>query len=390
MRLLLTDRYCDRAKPQPNQTQSDYFDERVSGLALRVSGTFKSWTLHYRLSGKQVRWTLGSYPAISLASARTKALEAKAEIEAGRDPRSRQGDTFQSVAEDYIKREGPALRSIEARESALRRLVYPAIGAVPISDIRRSDIIRVLDAVEDNAGPVQADRTLAYMSRVFNWYAARSDDFRSPIVRGMRRTKAKERARDRILSDDELRKIWSHANGVFGAYIRFILLTAARRDEAARMEWSEIADGDWTLPAARNKTKVELIRPLSRAAQAILNEQPKGQWVFSLRGVAPIAGNLSVAKPLFDKACGVNGYTLHDCRRTSRSLMSRAGVDADIAERCLGHVIGGVRGVYDRHEYHREKARAYELLAGLIDRIVKGNAKVIALTPKAPTLSASP
>jgi hypothetical protein len=111
MRLLLTDRYCDRAKPQQGETQSDYFDERVSGLALRVSGTFKSWTLHYRLSGKQVRWTLGRYPAISLANARTKALEAKAEVEAGRDPRHRSADTFQSVAEDYIRREGSALRS---------------------------------------------------------------------------------------------------------------------------------------------------------------------------------------------------------------------------------------------------------------------------------------
>jgi hypothetical protein len=67
-------------------------------------------------------------------------------------------------------------------------------------------------------------------------------------------------------------------------------------------------------------------------------------------------------------------------RRTSRSLMSRAGVDADIAERCLGHVIPGVRGVYDRHEYYREKAQAYEALAGLIDRIVKGTgAKVVSI-----------
>src|SRR6516165_8003022 len=106
MRLLLTDRFCDWAKPQQNETQSDYFDERVSGLALRVSPTFKSWTLHYRLGGKQVRWTLGKYPGLSLAAARTRALEAKAEIEAGRDPRSRQADTFQSVAEDYIRREG--------------------------------------------------------------------------------------------------------------------------------------------------------------------------------------------------------------------------------------------------------------------------------------------
>jgi integrase len=257
-------------------------------------------------------------------------------------------------------------------------LVYPAIGSIPIADIRRSDIIRVLDAIEDNAGPVQADRTLAYMSRIFNWYASRSDDFRSPIVRGMRRTKPKERARDRILTDDELRKVWrtAQANGVFGALVRFILLTAARRDEAAKMQSSEIVDGDWTLPASRNKTKVELVRPLSRAALSILDAQPKGQWVFSIRGTGPIA-SIYPAKIAFDKACGVQNYVIHDLRRTSRSLMSRAGVDADIAERCLGHVIPGVRATYDRHEYHREKQMAYEQLASLIEGIVRGDAKVV-------------
>ena len=385
MQLLLTDRFCDRAKPQPDQTQSDYFDERVSGLALRVSPTFKSWTLHYRLGPKQVRWTLGRYPAISLASARTRALEAKAEIETGRDPRLRRADTFQSVAEDYIRREGSALRTIGARESVLQRLVYPAIGSIPIADVRRSDVIRVLDGVEDNAGPVQADRTLAYISRIMNWYASRSDDFRSPIVRGMARTKAKERARDRILSDDELIRVWrqAEANGVFGALVRFILLTAARLGEAADITWSEVADGDWTLPAARNKTKVELVRPLSRAALAVLEERPKDRnWIFSLSGRVSILNSAHYFKAPFDKACGVNDYVIHDLRRTARSLMSRAGVDADIAERCLGHVIPGIRATYDRHEYHREKARAYELLAGLIERIVSGNAKVIALTPK--------
>jgi integrase len=383
MRLLLTDRFCDRAKPQPAQTQSDYFDERVSGLALRVSPTFKSWTLHYRLGPKQVRWTLGKYPAITLASARTRALEAKAEIEAGRDPRRRQADTFQSIAEDYIRREGPELRSIARRESVLKRLVYPAIGSIPIADVRRSDVVRVLDDVEDNSGAVQADRTLAYISRIFNWYASRSDDFRSPIVRGMARTKAKERARDRILSDDELRKVWvtAEANGVFGAFIRFVLLTAARLSEAADMTWPEIADGDWTLPATRNKTKVELVRPLSRAAQAVLDEcRPlHGSWVFPLNDRIPITNSAQHLKRPFDKACGVHDYVIHDLRRSARSLMSRAGVAPDVAERCLGHVIPGVRATYDRHEYHAEKARAYESLAGLIERIVRPQANVVGM-----------
>jgi integrase len=380
MRLLLTDRFCERAKHQ--STQTDYFDERVPGLALRVSATFRSWTLHFKLNGKQVRWTIGKYPGLSLAAARTKALEAKAEIADGRDPRQRSADTFQSVAEDFIKREGQALRSIERRTSVLRRLVFPVIGAIPIADIRRSDVIRVLDGVEDNAGPVQADRTLAYLSRVFNWYAARSDDFRSPIVRGMARTKPKERARDRILTDDELVRIWLYAerNGAFGALVRFILLTAARRSEASEMVWSEIADGDWTLPASRNKTKMELVRPLSRAALAVLAERRTAKpFVFS-DGQAPI-GSMSRAKAAFDAATGTSGWTLHDCRRSARSLMSRAGVDADIAERCMGHVIPGVRATYDRHEYHAEKARAYELLAGLIERIVRPQANVVGLRP---------
>jgi integrase len=197
----------------------------------------------------------------------------------------------------------------------------------------------------------------------------------------MARTKPKERARDRILSDEELRAVWkqAEANGVFGAMIRFILLTAARRSEVSELRWSEI-DGtttDWTLPAERNKTKVELVRPLSKAALEVLPDSGC-EWVFAVDG-KPITA-FSRFKQEFDKACGVSDYVLHDLRRTARSLMSRAGVDADIAERCLGHVIPGVRSVYDRHEYYREKQRAYEALAGLIDRIVRGvGAEVVSM-----------
>ena len=179
-----------------------------------------------------------------------------------------------------------------------------------------------------------------------NWYASRSDDFRSPIVRGMARTKPREQARDRILTDEELRAVWrqAEANGVFGAFIRFVLLTAARRTEAAAMAWTEIDGGDWTLPASRNKTKVDLIRPLSKAALAVLNECRTGSpFVFSIDGKAPISG-YSALKEAFDKALPLPRWTLHDLRRTARSLMSRAGVPSDHAERCLGHVIGGIRG----------------------------------------------
>ena len=145
------------------------------------------------------------------------------------------------------------------------------------------------------------------------------------------------------------------------------------------MTWAEIDGGDWTLPAARNKTKVDLVRPLSRVARAILDALPKrGDFVFTTDGLKPIA-NSSRAKRRLDVASGTEGWTLHDLRRTARSLMSRAGIPTDHAERCLGHVIGGVRGVYDRHEYHREKAQAFEALAALIERIVSGGGDVVQL-----------
>jgi integrase len=373
MRLQLTDRFCDRAKPQAGQTQSDYFDETVKGLAFRVSPTFKSWTLHYRFGSRQIRQSLGAYPAISLSAARRKALEAKAELADGRDPRSAKADTFQAIAEDYFRREGNGLRSTAHRQSALRRLVYPSLGGRPIGDIRRSDIIRLLDQVEDDSGPTAADNALAVIGRVMNWYASRSDDFRSPIVRGMARTKPKERARDRILTDEELRAVWrqAEANGVFGAFIRFSLLTAARRSEASGMAWTELDGADWTLPAARNKTKVDLVRPLSKAALAVLGELagPDTPYVFSFDGKAPITG-FSEAKRSFDKSLPLPRWTLHDLRRTARSLMSRAGVAKEHGELCLGHVIGGVWGVYDRYQYRDEKALAFEALAALIERIV--------------------
>jgi integrase len=218
-----------------------------------------------------------------------------------------------------------------------------------------------------------------------NWHATRSDDFRSPIVRGMARVKAKERARERTLTDDEIRAVWKAAEttpGPFGSYVQFLLLTAARRSEASEMVRAELNGSDWTLPADRNKTKVDLVRPLSAAALYVLAKVPKlagCEFVFSTDGKNPISG-WTRFKDNFDKACGVTGWTLHDLRRTARSLMSRSGVNSDHAERCLGHAITGVRGTYDRYEYHVEKQRAFEALAAQIGFILDpSKANVVSL-----------
>jgi integrase len=374
---LLTDRFCQHAKVRDGEVQTDYFDEQTAGLALRVSRQKKSWTyLYTAANGKRRRLTIGTYPATSLASVRGKVDLLRSEIEAGIDPKPLAPDTLQAVCEEYISREGKRLRTAHYREQQINRLIYPAFGHRPIGEIKRSEIVRWMDQIQDENGPVMADRTLAILRKIMNWHAARSDEFRTPIVRGMARTSSTERARDRILTDEELRSIWNAAEGVYGGLVRFILLTAARRSEAAEMRWTELEGGTWTLPAARNKTQVDLVRPLSKAALALL--PPKlNEWVWTING-KPL-NMFSIRKRALDEASGVNGYTFHDCRRTARSLMSRAGVPPDHAERCLGHVIPGVRGVYDRHEYHSEKAHAYEALASQIDRIIRPRANVVGI-----------
>jgi len=123
--------------------------------------------------------------------------------------------------------------------------------------------------------------------------------------------------------------------------------------------------------------KVDLLRPLARAACNILPDRGEG-LVFTRREKA-LTGSLSKLKADFDKACGVSGWRLHDLRRTARTLMARAGVQGEIAERCLGHVVGVIEGTYNVYDYKREKAAAYEALAALIERIVDPQPNVTAL-----------
>jgi integrase len=361
-------------------------------VVVQPSGA-RSYAVRYRYGGKTRKLTLPG--GIGLAAARREAADALYQVEQGKDPavarvqqrqaqRLADADTFAAIATEYFRREGRGLRSARRRQQTIDRLVIPAIGVRPIGAIKRSEIVRLLDQVEENNGPSMADDVLAFTRKIMNWHATRSDEFRSPIVRGMARTKPKERARSRILTDDELRRVLTTAAGQPGAvpaWIQFLLYTACRRDEARSMTWAELDGSDWVLPAARNKVKVDLIRPLSPAALDILRRVPRiegSAYVFSTTGRVPISDS-SRAKKQFDKATGVYEWTWHDLRRTARSLMSRAGVNSDHAERCLGHVIGGVRGTYDRHEYYAEKQQAYAALAAQIDRIVNPSDNVAEL-----------
>jgi integrase len=282
------------------------------------------------------------------------------------------------------------LRSGPNIKRAFEQLVKPAIGRIDIYELRRSDVSRMLDKIADERGLVMADQTLAFLRKALNWYAGKDDGFNSPIVRGMVRTKPRERARTRVLSDDEIRIVWPLLDraGTFGALVKALLLTAQRRDEVARMSRMEIgSDGIWAIPAERYKTKKSNFVPLSRAALAVINSQPRNERcenVFPSRVGTPFSG-FGKSKAALDRAVlaemkrqsklgakvePLPNWTLHDLRRTAKTLMARAGVRPDISERVLGHVIAGVEGVYDRHSYADEKRDALEKLASMIERIL--------------------
>jgi integrase len=390
---------------KPGPVRYEMPDPAARGLycVVQPSG-HKSFAVRFRYEGKPRKLSLGD---ISLSAARKAAAHALHEVREGRDPceaksdakqerRASQANTFQKVALQYLKLETGmkedgdqvtftgTMRTAGRRLRDLKRLVFPSLGHRPITEIKRSEIVALLDQIQIGNGPVMADRVLAAIRTIMNWHTSRSDDFRSPIAKGMARTKSKERARQRILSDEEIRKVWTAANkaeGSFPALIKFLLLSGARRSEAAEMTFAELKGGDWELPAARNKTGLNLVRPLSKAALDVIRSLRRdgSRYVFPATKDLPIVA-FSKRKAEFDKVSGTSSWRLHDLRRSARSLLSRAGVSSDHAERCLGHVIGGIRGVYDQHEYYEEKKRAYEALGALIELIVsapKGNVTVL-------------
>jgi integrase len=392
MRSKLTEAFIKKAAPPENTDRIIYWDESLPGFGLVVTKTgHRSFVFQYRAGNRSRRMTFSI--GLGYEKARKEARKALGGVAAGRDPLEEKRkaealaeNTLQAICEEYLKREGGRLRSKSQLEGALKRAVYPKLGARQIGDIRRSDIVRLLDNIQDERGPVAADFALATIRKIMSWHARRTDDFRSPIVSGMARSNPNERKRERVLTDDELRAFWKasgDATGPFGPLLRFILLTASRRMEAASLTRRDLVGSDWIIPATRYKTKNETVLPLSKAAQEVLASIPeiKGvDYVFTT-GNKPIGG-FSQFKNNFDRKAGLSDWRIHDLRRTARSLMSRAGVPTDHAERCLGHAMGGVRGTYDRYAYHAEKKAAFEALAGQIDRIINPQDNIVPIRSK--------
>lgn len=378
------------------------YDTEIKGFVARClnSGTV-SYGFRYRNDKAQSRWTaLGLHGTITAEQARVLAKKRAGEVAHSRDPVAEQEEiraaaklakqaetnTVDAILDKFVARYAKNQRSGDQVERSFDVYVRPRIGTKSIYDLKRRDINELLDAIEDENGPVMADKVLAHVRKAFNWWMVQDEDFRSPVVRGMARTKPRDRERDRTLTDDEIRDVWAalaivEAPACFSPFVKNLLLTATRRNESSDMHGSEIVGDLWTIPGERYKNKLDHVVPLSPMALENLGELIKTKgFVFSTTGGKKAFSGFSKAKKELDRAIAkirkedgrgkMAQWQLHDLRRTARTLMSRAGIATDHAERAIGHKMTGVRGVYDRFAYLDEKRKAFEAVAGLVALIL--------------------
>jgi integrase len=396
-KLRLTKRVVDALTPGPAERIA--FDRDLPGFGLKITPSGrKIFLFQYRFPpgrmGRTRRVTLGEYgQAITPDQARSTAMRLKGKVANNFDPfeedRRAHQDAIKKHTEEkratertvaaisafYIERHvKPRNRSWAEYERLLKRYILPEIGGLQIDRVRRADVVGLLDEIEAKRSSQTADAVLRVLRAMFNWHAVRDEDFVNPIIRGMTRSSARFTARDRILTDHELRAVWSvllETPYPFGPLFRMLLLTGQRRDEVASMRWDDLQGDLWIIPKERYKSARENVTPLTPSVLSLLKEFPRtGPYVFTTTGSTPVSG-FSKAKRALDERSGTANWRLHDLRRTARSLMSRAGISRDIAERVLGHAVAGIVGVYDRHDYLAEKRNVLRKLESLVHEIAR-------------------
>jgi integrase len=340
----LTERYVSRLPLPPHGEQVDYYDDKPLRrgllLCMRVSyGGAKTWRISYYQNGRPKAATLGRYPDMSVKQARDAAYA----FDPAAATASAKAGSFKDVADKWLER-NRHLRTWPQAERMLRVYVYPVWATRRFAEIRRSDVHQLLDKVEQH-GKAQADAVLGVIRNVMGWWAIRDEEYSSPIIKGMKRHTEKK-ARDRILSDDEIRAVWNACTdaNTFGALVRVLLLTGQRKDKVGTLKWDDIVDGVWTVATEeREKGNIGKVR-LPQLALDVIAAQPRtsSPYVFPSRG-GPFSSWSQCKHALDERLPDMPPFVLHDLRRTARSLMSRIGVQSEHAERVLGTASGALK-----------------------------------------------
>jgi len=369
------------------------WDDDVHGLGLRIRDGRRTLVFQYKIGDQHRRMNLGAVSAISFGKTRETAKDLYARVRLGQDPASEKAEARIKAAETFA---AVAARFLEYKRTRLRPRSYPdverhllvhakALHGLQLAKIERRDIATVIAAVADNSGAVTGNRVRTSLSTFFSWAMMYGLIEGNPVAGTARN---REHSRERVLDPVELRAIWNNlADDHYGAIVKLLALTGQRAGEIAALRWSEIHGNTVVLPSDRTKNHRVHVVPLSAAARAILEAQPRrtnaagrerdlifghGEGAFS--GWSKAKGELDaritavIGKPL-------PHWTPHDLRRTAATQMAELGVQPHVIEGVLNHVSGhraGVAGIYNRASYEREKTIALDLWADRLMAIVEG------------------
>ena len=381
-----THRWIDTVKA-PEKGQTDYFDERTTGLGLRISSAGrKSWFVMYRHAGRLRRYTIGTYPSLGLADAKERAKELLNDAAKGNDPAadkqiSREAPTFGEIAGQYIELYAkPNKRSWKEDQRILDYDLLPKWKNVKAHEIKRRDVIVLLDKMVLRA-PIQANRTLALIRKLFNWAISRDLVEANPC--SAVKMPAKENQKDRVLTEEEIQIFWREIEGssmseLTRLCLQLQLVTAQRKGEIVITEWvdMDLNTGWWTIPAKKAKNKLSHRVPLSPLAMKLLERvkalSGSSKWLFPSTQTENAMLNTSIDHALRrnQSRFGIPTFTPHDLRRTAASHMTGLGISRLTVSKILNHVESGITAVYDRHSYDQEKRDALNLWAEKIASII--------------------
>jgi integrase len=388
----LTDLTVRAIKP-PANGQEAHWDEKLKGFGLRVSqGGSKTWVITYRHNGR-MRWLkLGSCPVLSLAEAREQAKSKLADVQKGVDVASakkaaRDADSFAELCDRYLNEHArPKKKPGSAYEDKriINRELLPKWGGRKAHEITRKNVIELINRIamrSDKPAPVVANRTLALISTIFNFGVDNEIVESNPAARV--RKPGVEHQRDRVLNEDEIRRVWGALEAETGqtrSIFRLALLTAQRKGEIVGMKKDELDldAGWWTIAAERTKNGLAHRVPLTPQATQILLEMnaAAGEERLIFRGGRIGRPLTNLQKPIrrIKKESKVD-FRIHDLRRTAASLMTGIGIPRLVVSKLLNHVERGITAVYDRHSYDAEKRASLLRWERRLVEIISGEAQ---------------
>ena len=395
----LTDRSVAALHP-PKSGQVDVYDPKSSRFGIRLSynGT-RTWFVFDKdpQTGKRRRVTLGRYPEVKLADARTLALDHKHALTVEkRDPVAerkahKEALTFKGLIDVYLEQHAKPKKRSWREDQRILNKYFIRWHDRHADGITRPEVVTILQDIKKNHGGVMANRALAAVRKMYS-YAVRNgylDDNPAKMVD----RPASETSRDRVYTEAEIKALWGAFDqmGVQGAILKMCLVTAQRLNEVRGMRRDEIDSELWTLPAARSKNGRANVVPLSGLAKRVLETTPNPgkTYVFaSPRGPDQDGNERPVTIGSKDRArarklADVADFSPHDLRRTFRTEVTPLGFDRYIGERVLGHVMQGVEPVYDRFDYLDRKRDLLEAWGRHVERAVGLSDNVVQIMPKA-------